>query len=82
MEILQANDKDNTPRRKLDGGNFQQKTQSNPVRKREENRNIRKKNNGFSISNCIIHLAHCQKRQQRTQRKVRQPAFLNHHQYT
>ena len=43
MEILQANDKDNTPRRKLDGGNFQQKTQSNPVRKREENRNIRKK---------------------------------------
>ena len=33
-----------------------------------------KKNNGFKISNCIIHSTLCQKRQQRTQRKVRQPA--------
>ena len=30
-----------------------------------------KKNNGYKISSCTIHSAHCQKRQQRTQRKVR-----------
>ena len=40
------------------------------------------KNNGFQISSCIIHSAHCQKRQQRTQRKVRQTAFPNHYRYT
>ena len=40
------------------------------------------KNNGYKISNCIIHSAHCQKRQKRTHQKVRQTEFLNNHQYT
>ena len=43
---------------------------------------LEKKNNGFKISNCIIHSALCQRRQQRTKWKVRQSALLNHHQYT
>ena len=84
MEISQANDGDNEPTHHEESwtvATSSKKRKVTPFASARKTETL-EKNNGFKISNCIIHSAHCQKRQQRTQRKDRQTAFLNHHQYT
>ena len=84
MEITQADDEDNEPTHHEESWTVATSSKKRKVTPFASGRKIEtlEKNNGFRISNCIIHSAHCQKRQQRTQRKVRKIALLNHHQYT
>ena len=84
METTQADEKDTEPIHREESWTVAtscKKRKVTPFASARKTETL-EKNNGFKISNCIIHSAHCQKRQQRTQLKVRQTAFLNHHQFT
>ena len=77
MKISQANDEDNEPTHHEESwtvATSSKKFKVTPFASGRKIETLEKKNNGFRISNCIIHSAHCQKRQPRTQRKVRQTA--------
>ena len=85
METTQSDEEEKIPIHQEESwtvATSSKKRKVTPLASARKTDTFEKKNNGFKISSCIIHSAHLQKRQQRTQRKVRQTAFLNHHRYT
>ena len=85
METTQSDGEENVPIHQEDSwtvATSSKKRKVTPFASAGKTDTLEKKNDCFKISSCIIHLAHCQKRQEWTQRNVRQTAFLYHHRYT